>query len=222
MAQVGTDHVRRPGGPGDPRRPGPQRPADPAAARPRRLHRHAEVRLRRGPPVLERASARETATRVALGTVASAFLKQLGIELVSHTVSIASVAVPEGRPLPVPDDVAGPRRRSAALLRPRNLRRHGRRGRRRAQGRRNPRRRRRGPRLRTAAGTGQLRPLGPAPRLAPGRRPDGHPGDQGRRGRRRLPHRRPAAARPPTTRSSRTPTAGSSARPTAPAASKAA
>src|SRR3954466_10930132 len=56
-------------------------------------------------PVLERASARETATRVALGTVAAAFLRQLGIELVSHTVSIASVAVPEGRPLPAPGNV---------------------------------------------------------------------------------------------------------------------
>ncbi len=56
-------------------------------------------------PVLERASARETATRVALGTVAAQFLKQLGIELVSHTVSIASVTVPEGRPLPLPQDV---------------------------------------------------------------------------------------------------------------------
>src|SRR3990170_8683274 len=41
-------------------------------------------------PVLERASARETATRVAMGTVAAQFLKHLGIELVSHTVSIAS------------------------------------------------------------------------------------------------------------------------------------
>jgi chorismate synthase len=56
-------------------------------------------------PVLERASARETATRVAMGTVAARFLKHLGIELVSHTVSIASVTVPEGRPLPVPADV---------------------------------------------------------------------------------------------------------------------
>lgn len=56
-------------------------------------------------PVLERASARETAARVALGTVAAQFLKQLGIELVSHTVSIASVMVPEGRPLPQPRDV---------------------------------------------------------------------------------------------------------------------
>jgi chorismate synthase len=65
-------------------------------------------------PVLERASARETATRVALGTVAAQYLRQLGIELVSHTVSIASVTVPEGRPLP--------------LLRPGNLGRHGGRG----------------------------------------------------------------------------------------------
>ncbi|KNC19085.1 chorismate synthase [Arthrobacter sp. RIT-PI-e] len=56
-------------------------------------------------PVLERASARETATRVALGTVAAKFLGGLGIRLVSHTVSIASVSVPEDAPLPTPDDV---------------------------------------------------------------------------------------------------------------------
>lgn len=57
-------------------------------------------------PVLERASARETAARVALGTVAAQLLKSLGIELVSHTVSLASVGVPEDSPLPVPGDVA--------------------------------------------------------------------------------------------------------------------
>lgn len=56
-------------------------------------------------PVLERASARETAARVALGTVAASFLSALGIELVSHTVGVASVAVPEGSPLPGPRDV---------------------------------------------------------------------------------------------------------------------
>lgn len=56
-------------------------------------------------PVLERASARETATRVALGTVAARFLAALGIRLVSHTVSIASVSVPEDAPLPTPADV---------------------------------------------------------------------------------------------------------------------
>jgi chorismate synthase len=42
-------------------------------------------------PVLERASARETATRVALGQIAKNFLKQLGIELVTHTVAIGPV-----------------------------------------------------------------------------------------------------------------------------------
>ncbi|GAA4264776.1 chorismate synthase [Frondihabitans peucedani] len=56
-------------------------------------------------PILERASARETAARVALGAVAKSFLAELGIELVSHTLSIGPVRVPEGRPLPRLDDV---------------------------------------------------------------------------------------------------------------------
>ena len=56
-------------------------------------------------PVLERASARETAARVALGTAAAAFLAELGIELVSHTTQIAGVAAPEDAPLPLPADV---------------------------------------------------------------------------------------------------------------------
>ena len=43
-------------------------------------------------PVLERASARETAARVALGTVAQAFLRQaVGVEVVSHVVAIGPV-----------------------------------------------------------------------------------------------------------------------------------
>ncbi len=58
-------------------------------------------------PVLERASARETATRVALGVLAAALLEQgLGVRLVSHTVAIGPVSVPEDAPLPGPDDVA--------------------------------------------------------------------------------------------------------------------
>jgi chorismate synthase len=58
-------------------------------------------------PVLERASARETAARVALGAVASAFLAQAyGIRLVSHTVSIGLGSAPPDSPLPTPDDVA--------------------------------------------------------------------------------------------------------------------
>lgn len=57
-------------------------------------------------PILERASARETAARVALGAVARSFLSELGIRLVSHTLSIGTVHVPEGAELPGPDDVA--------------------------------------------------------------------------------------------------------------------
>ncbi len=56
-------------------------------------------------PVLERASARETAARVALGSVASAFLKQLGIKLITHTVAIGPVSVPELAELPRPSAV---------------------------------------------------------------------------------------------------------------------
>lgn len=58
-------------------------------------------------PVLERASARETAMRVALGAVAAAFLEQLDIRLLSHTVAIGTVAVPENLALPGPEDVVG-------------------------------------------------------------------------------------------------------------------
>jgi chorismate synthase len=57
-------------------------------------------------PVLERASARETAARVALGAVASAFLNELGIQLVTHTVGIGPVMSPIGSALPQPSDVA--------------------------------------------------------------------------------------------------------------------
>lgn len=42
-------------------------------------------------PVLERASARETATRVALGRIAQNFLAELGIKLITHTVAIGPI-----------------------------------------------------------------------------------------------------------------------------------
>jgi len=55
-------------------------------------------------PVLERASARETASRVALGTIAQQFLREvLGAEVVSHVVSIGSADAVAGR-LPTPAD----------------------------------------------------------------------------------------------------------------------
>ncbi len=57
-------------------------------------------------PVLERASARETASRTALGTVARSFLRQLlGVEVISHVISIGAAEAPEGE-LPGPGDLA--------------------------------------------------------------------------------------------------------------------
>jgi chorismate synthase len=57
-------------------------------------------------PVLERASARETAARVALGAIAQAFLREVGIELFSHTVSIGPVMVPRDVAVPAVGDRA--------------------------------------------------------------------------------------------------------------------
>ncbi len=63
-------------------------------------------------PVLERASARETAARVALGELARRFLRQaVGAEIVSHVVAIGPVAAPDGL-VPSPD------RRGADRCRP--------------------------------------------------------------------------------------------------------
>ncbi|MEP6597870.1 MAG: chorismate synthase [Actinomycetota bacterium] len=58
-------------------------------------------------PVLERASARETAARVALGTVARAFLRQAaGIDIVSHVVTVGAASAPSGVvPGPADQDV---------------------------------------------------------------------------------------------------------------------
>ena len=58
-------------------------------------------------PILERASARETAARVALGAVARAFLKQsIGIEILSHVISIGQASVNEDYELPTIKDKA--------------------------------------------------------------------------------------------------------------------
>lgn len=57
-------------------------------------------------PILERASARETAARVALGAVAKAFLQQaLSVQVVSHVVRIGAVTAPDGV-FPGPEDAA--------------------------------------------------------------------------------------------------------------------
>ena len=52
-------------------------------------------------PILERASARETAARVALGAIARNFLEQtVGVTILSHVVSIGSVRIPDNYELP--------------------------------------------------------------------------------------------------------------------------
>ena len=57
-------------------------------------------------PILERASARETASRVALGAVARNFLAQsVGITIISHVLSIGKVRVPSQTQLPQADDL---------------------------------------------------------------------------------------------------------------------
>ncbi|MGM0819473.1 MAG: chorismate synthase [Actinomycetota bacterium] len=56
--------------------------------------------------VLERASARETATRVALATVARGLLEAVGVTVMSHVVAIGDVAVAADAPLPGPQAAA--------------------------------------------------------------------------------------------------------------------
>ena len=50
--------------------------------------------------VLERASARETAARVAAGTIAKALLTELGTSVISHVIRMGEAAVPDGSPRP--------------------------------------------------------------------------------------------------------------------------
>jgi chorismate synthase len=56
-------------------------------------------------PILERASARETAARVAIGEVARAFCRQvLGVEILSHVVALGEVSAPDDL-VPEPGDL---------------------------------------------------------------------------------------------------------------------
>jgi chorismate synthase len=56
--------------------------------------------------VLERASARETAARVAAGAVAKLLLTHLGISIVSHVIGLGEATTPDGSPRPGPSDLA--------------------------------------------------------------------------------------------------------------------
>jgi chorismate synthase len=56
--------------------------------------------------VLERASARETAARVAAGTLAKLLLSHLGVSILSHIIGLGDAVTKEGAPRPGPDDLA--------------------------------------------------------------------------------------------------------------------
>ena len=170
--------------------------------------------------VLERASARETAARVAAGSIARAFLTALGVSVHSHVIQIGSVAAPEREDL-VAGRLRRRRRGPGALPRPRRERRDGRGDRPPAQGQREPRRQLRGARLRARARARLARLLGGTPRRPPraGGRLD--PVDQGRRDRRGLGCRRAPRLGGPRRDLPLATSAATSARPTAPAASRA-
>ena len=130
-------------------------------------------------PILERASARETAARVALGEVAARLLAQAyGIGLVSHTVAIGTAALADGAAVPEPGDVdaldADPVRTldaagSAAMVASGSG----------EEGRRHARRVVEVIAYDVPPGLGSHRPLGPAPGRAACRCPDGDSGNQG-------------------------------------------
>jgi chorismate synthase len=106
-----TMHVEReqPAGAGGPDRPPVTRPrpghADLAGVL---KYGHDDIR-----DVLERASARETAARVAVGAVARQLLAHVGTDIVSHVTSIGAVSLPE--PLAVSYDAARAIRPDAPL-----------------------------------------------------------------------------------------------------------
>jgi len=61
-------------------------------------YKHDDLR-----PILERASARETAARVAAGAIARGFLTALGVTVRSHVTSIGSIEAPEREALRIED-----------------------------------------------------------------------------------------------------------------------
>ena len=82
---------------------------DPALSRPRPGHADLVGMQKYGfgdaRSILERASARETAARVAVGAVCKAFLGALGVQVLSHVIEVGGVRASSDAPLPGPDDL---------------------------------------------------------------------------------------------------------------------
>jgi chorismate synthase len=95
------------------------RTGHPRPARSRRSGRRLKYGFSDVRNVLERASARETAARVAAGGVARAFLRELGIEAWSFTAEVGGVAVDPPSTTRSRDE-ATRRRCAAPIRRPRN------------------------------------------------------------------------------------------------------
>ena len=172
--------------------------------------------------VLERASARETAARVAGGALARAFLRALGVEIRSHVIQIGSVRAPERAAAAGRRGLRARRRGPRPLPGQRGQPRDGRAHQRPAQGQRVARRRLRGHRLRARARPRLARLLGGAPRrqASPARCARSRRSRASGWGRASTS---PASRAPRrTTRSSGRRSAATSARPTTPAASRAA
>ena len=146
--------------------------------------------------VLERASARETAARVAAGAVAKLLLARARRrrDLARRADGPGSQSVQPG---PTPADLDDVDESPVRCFDPAARRGDDRRDQGRGQGRRLAGRRRRGARLRRARRARQPRALGPQARRPAGPGADEHPGGEGRRDRRRLRGRRPAGQRGP-------------------------
>ena len=167
--------------------------------------------------VLERASARETAARVAAGSIAKGFLDAVGVQVYSHVIQIASVSAPQRDDL-CPRGLRGRRRLAGAQPRPGRLAGDGGGDRPPAEGERVARRQVRGARLRARPGHRLARLLEREARRTAGAGDLLDPVGQGCLARRGLGRRRAGPARRPTTRSSGPRIAAGTARPTGPAA----
>ena len=199
----------RRGGRGAPASPGPRRPRrDPE------VRLHSDVRN-----VLERASARETAARVAAGRWPRPSCASWARAMFSHVTGIGSISAPERHDSPRRTSTIGGRvararldpDASQAMVAEIDA----------PQGQRVARGHVRGERLRARARDRLAHLLGGAPRRPAGRGDHVDPGHEGRGHRGRLRPGRARRARRPTTRSSSPTSAATTARPTAPAGSRA-